>query len=84
MEDPNTRWKKTSSKIKFIEWKGIAYSHIIDPKTGYGISDPKSFTMQANTCLEADMFATIYALIQKVEMKELLSELSYDGVQIID
>lgn len=49
----------TSGELhQFIEIDGIRYSHIIDPKTGLGLTTPKSATVTAETAAESDALAT--------------------------
>ncbi|MFK7850122.1 MAG: FAD:protein FMN transferase [Akkermansiaceae bacterium] len=43
---------------QFIEIDGKRYSHIIDPKTGLGLTEAKSATVTAPTAAESDALAT--------------------------
>jgi len=43
---------------QFIEIEGTRYSHIIDPKTGLGLTKPRTATVIAPTAAESDALAT--------------------------
>ncbi len=43
---------------KFVEFNGVRYSHIVDPKTGYGLTRRTSATVIAPDCITADSLAT--------------------------
>lgn len=48
---------------RFVWHNGKRLSHILDARTGWPVSNaPRSVTVQANTCLEAGMFATLACL----------------------
>ncbi len=43
---------------RYLEHKGKRYSHIIDPRTGLGLTNRKVVTVTAPTCIAADAWAT--------------------------
>jgi len=43
---------------RYLEWEGKRYSHILDPRTGMGITTRQIVTVVAPTCMEADAWAT--------------------------
>jgi thiamine biosynthesis lipoprotein len=48
---------------RYLERDGRRYSHILDARTGWPVVDaPGSVTVQASTCTEAGMFATLSSL----------------------
>ena len=48
---------------RFLIKDGVRYSHVINPKTGWPITDgPRSVTVAANTCTEAGILATLAIL----------------------
>lgn len=51
---------------RFLEHEGKRYSHIIDPRTGYGVSKREIVSVTAPSCIEADAWATALS----VEVKE--------------
>ena len=48
---------------QFIEHDGKKYSHIINPKTGYGITDQRQVTVIANDGATADWLATACSIL---------------------
>lgn len=48
---------------RFLLKNGVRYGHILDPPTGWPVSDaPRSVTVAAGTCLDAGMLATFAML----------------------
>jgi len=74
----------SGSTFKFLEWEGKKYSHIIDPRTGYGITDPKTVTVKATTCFMADMIATTYCIAGHAGINALLSGIRGYEVEVIE
>lgn len=59
---------------RFIVKDGVRYSHILNPKTGWPISNaPRSVTVLANTCLEAGFLSTL-AMLQGAGAEVFLQE----------
>ncbi len=48
----------SGDSYKYLEEDGKRYSHIIDPRTGYGITSKEIVSVVAPTCAEADAWAT--------------------------
>ena len=44
--------------FQFVEIAGTRYSHIVDPRTGIGLTDHSQVTVIAQDCLTADALAT--------------------------
>ncbi len=65
---------------RFIEIKGERYSHIINPKTGYGINIPRTVTVCAEDAISADIMASAlsvsgpggFAMMDGFEMKAII------------
>ena len=49
--------------FQFVEIGGKRYSHIVDPKTGYGLTDHCSVTIVAPDCITADSLATAVSVL---------------------
>jgi thiamine biosynthesis lipoprotein len=47
---------------RYIQVDSIKYGHIIDPRTGYGSTIPRTVTVQANNCTDADVLASILSI----------------------
>jgi thiamine biosynthesis lipoprotein len=59
---------------KFLYKDGIRYGHVLNPKTGWPISQgPRSITVAATTCTEAGILATL-ALLQNKDAEEFLKK----------
>jgi thiamine biosynthesis lipoprotein len=57
---------------RFLLKDGIRYSHILNPQTGWPVTDaPRSVTVAANTCTEAGILATL-ALLQGADAENFL------------
>ena len=56
---------------QFIEHAGKKYSHIIDPKTGYGVTSLRNVTVIANNGADADWLATACSILPINEAKRL-------------
>ena len=48
---------------RYFEYNHIKYSHIIDPKTGLGITVPRTVTVIAPNATQADAIATIISVL---------------------
>ena len=60
---------------RFLEWEGKRYSHIIDPRTGYGVMNQKIINVQANSCMEADAIASTLSVLNKKEKVRFLKKM---------
>lgn len=57
---------------RFLRKEGKRYGHVLNPKTGWPISNaPRSITVAAGTCTEAGILAT-FALLQGEKAEEFL------------
>lgn len=60
---------------QFFEHEGKRYSHIINPKTGYGITTSKSVTVVAADAVLADWFTKAVSLLPAKKAKRLARKL---------
>lgn len=60
---------------QYMEHGGIKYSHIIDPRTGYGISSQRNVTVIAKDGTDADWLATACSILPLPEAKRLAHRL---------
>ncbi|MCW3078824.1 MAG: FAD:protein transferase [Segetibacter sp.] len=60
---------------QFIEHEGKKFSHIIDPKSGYGITSMKNVTVIANDATTADWLATACSIMPIKKAKRLAKKL---------
>jgi len=56
---------------QYIEKQGVKYSHIINPLTGYGITNLRNVTIIAKTGAKADWLATACSILPIKEAKQL-------------
>jgi thiamine biosynthesis lipoprotein len=54
----NTAVATSGDTYRFLEWEGVRYSHIIDPRTGYGITGSKQVTVIGPSAMVADGLAS--------------------------
>jgi len=63
---------------RFLLRKGVRYSHILDPTTGWPVPDaPRSVTVAADTCTQAGMISTM-AMLRGQGAEQFLAE---EGIQ---
>jgi len=63
---------------RFLLRKGVRYSHILDPTTGWPVPDaPRSVTVAADTCTQAGMISTM-AMLRGPGAEQFLAE---EGIQ---
>lgn len=62
----------SGSTYKYLEWNGEKYSHIIDPRTGLGITETEIINVAAGSCMQADAFASTLSILNKLERSLLL------------
>ena len=61
----------SGDQFQYFSIKDIRYSHIINPMTGYGLTELKNVTAIANNGLEADWLATACSLLPIDKAKQL-------------
>lgn len=58
--------------FRYLEKDGIRYSHVLNPKTGWSVTDaPHSVTVAAQNCTEAGVLATL-AMLHGAEAEKFL------------
>ncbi len=77
----NTAVSTSGDLHQFTEIGGIRYSHIIDPKTGLGLSTPASCTVIAPECAISDAFATAMCVMGKKRAQQ--TALRIPGITLI-
>lgn len=63
--------------FQFVEIDGVRYSHVLDPKTGLGLTGRRSVTVLAKTGIEADSLTKACSVMPFEKAKELIE--SIDG-----
>ncbi len=58
--------------FQFVEIDHVRYSHIVDPRTGLGLTQRSSVSVLARNCTDADALATAASVLGPVEGLQLL------------
>ncbi len=77
----NTGVSTSGDLHQFTEIGGIRYSHIIDPKTGLGLTTPASCTVIAPDCTTSDALATAMCVMGKTRAQK--TALRIPGISLI-
>ncbi len=59
----NTSIATSGDTYRFLEWEGSRYSHVIDPRTGYGVSKQRLVTVQTSSGAQADALASLVSVM---------------------
>lgn len=65
---------------QFYIFKGKKYGHIINPNTGYGITQPKNVTIIANNGVLADWLATACSILSVDKAMKLIKDSHAEGL----
>lgn len=65
---------------QFIDHGGKRYSHIIDPRTGYGVTSQRNVTVIASNGITADWLATASSILSIKKAKKLATKF---GAQVL-
>ncbi len=61
----------SGNQYKFLENNGKRYSHLIDPRTGMGVTHQHQVTIIADNCMKADALASACSILSKAKAKQL-------------
>ena len=56
---------------RYLEWKGKRYAHIINPRTGLGMTDRRMVTVGAESCMLADALASTFSVVSLSKLERL-------------
>ena len=59
----------SGSRYRYIEQGGVRYSHILDPRTGMGVTHERTVAVIAPTAMEADALASAASVMTKGELQ---------------
>lgn len=68
----NTAIATSGDAWQYVEIDGKRYSHIVDPKTGLGLTDHSMVTLIAPTCTQADALASAVSVLGPTKGLELV------------
>lgn len=72
----------SGSTYQYIYHNDIKYSHIIDPRSGYGVTDPEPTAVIALSCMMADAAASILSILQKEDERSAFL-MQYPDVMVL-
>jgi len=72
----NTAIASSGDTYRYLEHEGKRYSHIIDPRTGYGVIDQKIINVQATSCMKADVVASTLSVLSEAEARVFLKKIN--------
>ncbi len=70
----NTSVATSGDAFQYLENEGKKYSHIIDPRTGYGIQGQRNVTVIAKDGASADWLATVCSIVPLRIVKKIVKE----------
>ena len=79
LEVANCGVSTSGDTYRFVEIDGVRYSHIVDTKTGLGLSRRIGATVIASDGMKADMLATAVSVLGSEKGIALLESLSVEG-----
>lgn len=59
----NAAVSTSGDAFQHVEINGVRYSHIVDPRTGLGITDRSTVVVVAKTCLAVDAWSTTVSIL---------------------
>jgi FAD:protein FMN transferase len=64
----------SGDRYQFLEHEGKRYSHLIDPRTGYGVLHQRTVTVRAPTATRADAWASACSILSEEAIKDIQSK----------
>jgi thiamine biosynthesis lipoprotein len=83
----NAALTTSGDAFQYVEIDGVRYSHIVDPKTGRGLTIRSSVTVTAPDCITADSLATAVTVLgpeRGLELVKSTAKAALYFVQIVD
>jgi thiamine biosynthesis lipoprotein len=78
----NTAMATSGGRFQFVEIDGVRYSHIVDPKTGYGMTGLQTVHIMSPTAMEADALATSIILMSPEQGKALMTKFPASTLEV--
>lgn len=70
----------SGDSYRYLDYRGVRYSHIIDPKTGYGVTHERKVAVIAPSAMIADAWASAYSVMEWQAISYSIQE--QDGLSI--
>ena len=71
----NTSIATSGDLYRYVLIDSVKYGHIIDPRTGYGVTIPRTVTIQASNCMEADILASTLSILGAKDRSGFLNDM---------
>ena len=69
---------------RYILIDSLKYGHIIDPRTGYGLTTPRTVTVQASNCTEADVLASTISILGAKDGFRFLADIPHVKAIVVE
>ncbi len=79
-EYANKALASSGDTYQYLEWEGVRYSHIVDPRTGFGVTGNDVINVIAPKCVMADVIASTVSVMGVSKAKKLMKR--YKGVDL--
>jgi len=80
----DTAMATSGGRFKFVEIDGVRYAHIVDPKTGLGMTGLQTVHVTAPTAMEADALATAVILLGREKGQALIGTLPGISMEFVE
>ena len=80
----DTAMATSGGLFQFVVIDGVRYAHIVDPKTGLGMTGLQTVSVTAPTAMEADALATAVILLGKEKGQALIDTLPKVSVEFME
>ena len=80
----DTAMATSGGRFQFVEIDGVRYAHIVDPKTGLGMTGLQTVHVTAPTAMEADALATAVILLGKEKGKAMIDKLPKVAMEFVE
>jgi thiamine biosynthesis lipoprotein len=78
-----TAMATSGDRFQFVDIDGVRYAHIVDPKTGLGMTEAKTVHITAPTAMEADALATAVFVLGQEKGTALIRKLPNVSMKIV-
>jgi thiamine biosynthesis lipoprotein len=79
-----TAMATSGGRFQFVVIDGVRYAHIVDPKTGLGITGLQTVRITAPTAMEADALATAVIILGKEKGQALIDTLPTVSMEFVE
>jgi thiamine biosynthesis lipoprotein len=80
----NAAMATSGGRFQFVKIGGVRYAHIVDPKTGLGMTGLQTVHVTAPTAIEADALATTVFLLGKEKGKKIVEKMPKVVIEIVE